>query len=260
MAGGVHRHAGRAAEPARPAVSPPSTRPHPTATHPPAVMGTTPILCMSPSPCSYHRMGTFVAARDRGTSLEQLARELVESLRVPPSAGRLMKALQHMWGDVAEFARPTALDWQPPLACLTAIRILTITHQVPYLWESTALSELRVWILDAWQGNHGTGAGWQGEGGVLRLSRTPAWRRRPPASGSGSHLGEAAHRTTRTAYQGGQPTRNGVTHGTTADGRGERSLSVSGEIDKASGSGQSTSGHRASLAIAPTRGVRPTAG
>jgi hypothetical protein len=54
-----------------------------------------------------------------------------------------------MWGYVAEFARPTAPDWQRPLACLTAIRTLAVTHQIPYLWESTALSELRVWIPDA---------------------------------------------------------------------------------------------------------------
>jgi hypothetical protein len=123
-------------------------------------------------PASYHDMGTLVAARNRGTSLEQLARALVEILRVPPPEGRLVNALQHMWGYVSAFARLTAADRQRPLALLTAIRTLTITHQVRYLLESTALSELSVWIHDvatgpesvshACRGSQGTGAGGQG--------------------------------------------------------------------------------------------------
>jgi Pyrimidine dimer DNA glycosylase/Protein of unknown function (DUF1722) len=96
----------------------------------------------------YHGMGTLVAARNSGPSLEQLARELVETLRVPPSEGRLVNALQHMWGYVSDFAQLTAADSQRPLTLLTAIRTLTITHQVRYLLESTELSELRVWIHD----------------------------------------------------------------------------------------------------------------
>jgi Pyrimidine dimer DNA glycosylase/Protein of unknown function (DUF1722) len=101
------------------------------------------------SPESYHRMGAFMAARVSGTSLDPLARALVEILRVPPPAGRLVNALQHMWGHVAGFAHGPAPDWQRPLACLTAIRTLAATYQVPYLWESTALSELWVWMPEA---------------------------------------------------------------------------------------------------------------
>jgi Pyrimidine dimer DNA glycosylase len=62
-----------------------------------------------------------------------------------------------------------AQGWPEAFIDTTAIRTLTVTHQVSYLLESTALSELRVWIPDArtgsepipqaWQGNHGTGAG-----------------------------------------------------------------------------------------------------
>jgi uncharacterized protein YbgA (DUF1722 family) len=123
-------------------------------------------------PESYHGKGTLVAAQNSGTSLEPVARELVEILRVPPSEGRLMNALQHMWGYVSGFARLTAADRQRPLALLTAIRTLAITHQMRYLLESTALSELRVWIHDVdtgpesvsqeCQGSKGTGAGGQG--------------------------------------------------------------------------------------------------
>jgi uncharacterized protein YbgA (DUF1722 family) len=96
----------------------------------------------------YHDMGALVAARNSGTSLEQLARELVETLRVPPSEGRLVNALQRTWGHVSEFAQLTAADRQRPLALLMAIRTLTIKHQMRYLPESIALSELRVWIRD----------------------------------------------------------------------------------------------------------------
>jgi uncharacterized protein YbgA (DUF1722 family) len=97
-------------------------------------------------PAYYRRIGTWVAAQNRGTSLEELARELVEILRVPPAEGRLVNALQHMWGYVSAFARLTATDLQRPVAVLTAIRALAITHQIRYLLESTALSELRVWM------------------------------------------------------------------------------------------------------------------
>jgi hypothetical protein len=98
------------------------------------------------APAYVRRIGAVVAARNSAMSLERLAREVVEILRVPPPKGRLLNALQHMWGYVSEFARPTAADWQAPLVVLTAIRTLTVRHQIRYLLESTALSDLQVWI------------------------------------------------------------------------------------------------------------------
>jgi Pyrimidine dimer DNA glycosylase/Protein of unknown function (DUF1722) len=119
----------------------------------------------------YHSIGTLVATQNSGTSFEQLARELVEVLRMPPAEGRLVNALQHMWGDVSPFARLTATDWQRPGAVLMAIRALASTHQIRYLLESTALSELSVWMSDvetepesitpAGRGSQGAGAGGQ---------------------------------------------------------------------------------------------------
>jgi uncharacterized protein YbgA (DUF1722 family) len=120
-------------------------------------------------PESYHGMGALVAARNGGISFAQLARELVEILRVPPAEGRLVNALQHMWGYVSEYAHLTAADRQHSLALLTAVRTLAIKHQMRYLLDSTALSELRVWIRDvetgpespsqACRGSTGTGSG-----------------------------------------------------------------------------------------------------
>jgi Protein of unknown function (DUF1722) len=123
------------------------------------------------SPEYDHDIGMLVAAQNRGPSLEQLARELVEVLRVPPAEGRLVNAVQHMWGYVSAFARLTASDIQRPVALLTVIRALAIKHQLRYLLESTALSELSVWMPDvatgpesitqAGRGSQGAGAGGQ---------------------------------------------------------------------------------------------------
>jgi hypothetical protein len=101
---------------------------------------------MARSSASVHRIGALVAARQSGMSLDHLARELVAILRVPPSAGRLVNALQHMWGYVSGVAPPEAPDWSCPRAVLTAIRTLAVRHQVGYLLASTALSELQVWM------------------------------------------------------------------------------------------------------------------
>ena len=96
----------------------------------------------------YKKTGADVALMAPGDDFSDLARLLTEKLRISPSQGGLRNALQHMWGYVSDKydeSRQDMNDW--PLATLLGrIQDLGVRHQQPYLMESTALSELAVWI------------------------------------------------------------------------------------------------------------------
>jgi hypothetical protein len=75
-----------------------------------------------------------------------LAKQLTELLRIPPSAGGLKNALQHLWGHVAElFPAPEENPESWPLdRLLQETRRRAVLHHEPYLLVSTALGELGV--------------------------------------------------------------------------------------------------------------------
>jgi hypothetical protein len=80
----------------------------------------------------------------------QLARQLSELLRQPPTAGGLKNALQHMWGHVADLPHapeenPETWSW---LRLLQETQRRAMQHSEPYLSVSTALSELMVWTVE----------------------------------------------------------------------------------------------------------------
>jgi len=94
----------------------------------------------------YKEIGRRVGARE--VSFENLALELVEMLRVPPSRGGIRNALQHMWGYVSEVHPETDHNIE---SCslkklCTLIRKNAQEINEPYLMHSTALSELMVWL------------------------------------------------------------------------------------------------------------------
>jgi len=96
----------------------------------------------------YKKIGADVARMRPMDDFSNLARLLVETLRIPPSQGGLKNALQHMWGYVShsyEESRGPVNSW--PLATLLGrIQDRAFRHRQPYLMESVALSELGVWI------------------------------------------------------------------------------------------------------------------
>jgi hypothetical protein len=98
-------------------------------------------------PRAYEEIGRRVARMGRGECGE-MARELSEWLRIRPEAGRLMNALQHMWGYVSHHAPGTVMD--PPVmnaaVLLGEIQALALRHRHEYLLASTALSDLAVWV------------------------------------------------------------------------------------------------------------------
>jgi hypothetical protein len=80
----------------------------------------------------------------------QLARQLAELLRQPPTAGGLKNALQHMWGHVAELPpapqeNPATWSWQ---RLLQETQLRAMRRREPYLSVSTALAELMLWTAE----------------------------------------------------------------------------------------------------------------
>jgi hypothetical protein len=78
----------------------------------------------------------------------ELARALTEQLRTPPLLGGLINVLQHMWGHVSDLSSVSKIEFQSwsPWMLLSEIQRLTINSEEKYLYQSTALSELEVWL------------------------------------------------------------------------------------------------------------------
>jgi hypothetical protein len=74
----------------------------------------------------------------------RLALEFIELLLKPPPLGRLLNAVQHMWGYISPFiSQPEAgadLHW-----LMETIRRASFTHRITYLMQSTALSDLALY-------------------------------------------------------------------------------------------------------------------
>lgn len=94
----------------------------------------------------YHALGSRLAAGDDGLPFEALALELTWLLRQPPSPGGVRNALEHMWGYVNRGADPFPSDLGEPRVLLGVIQELAMQQRVCYLLESTALSDLVVWL------------------------------------------------------------------------------------------------------------------
>ena len=101
---------------------------------------------MARSPDAYRTIGRAVAHMRRRDELSILATDLVWILRDPPNQGRLINALEHMWGHVR--GRATSDDLAA--ARTSAGELLARTQQLAlrlretFLLSSTALSELAV--------------------------------------------------------------------------------------------------------------------
>ena len=92
---------------------------------------------------------------ERVPILEELAAQLVPVLRRRPPQEQLWQALQHMWSEIGRAGLATAGGSSDPSTLLETIREVTVRDQVTALLESTALSDLAVWVtrhLQEWEG------------------------------------------------------------------------------------------------------------
>jgi len=98
---------------------------------------------MAHDPNLYRELGPAVAHGGQyHDNTDALSLLLIRTLRSEPEAGHLMNALQHMWGYVKGDASPP----QTPSALLEAIQTAAIKYDTTYLINSTALSELALWL------------------------------------------------------------------------------------------------------------------
>jgi uncharacterized protein YbgA (DUF1722 family) len=103
---------------------------------------------MARDAAEYKRIGHWVASRKTTNGVSDLYPVLVLLLRCPPSEGNLRNAVQHMWGYVSSylsFAGKT-IESKTTQGLLAEIQRLVFLHDVVYLKESTALSELQAWM------------------------------------------------------------------------------------------------------------------
>jgi len=103
---------------------------------------------MARNAADYKRIGRQVASRKTGSGIIDLYPELVSLLRFPPGEGNLRNAVQHMWGYISSFSSFSGkvIERKTTRCLLKEIQRLAFLHNVSYLKESTALSELLAWI------------------------------------------------------------------------------------------------------------------
>ncbi len=103
---------------------------------------------MARDPELYRTIGRRVARMKRGATFADLAAELVAILRRSPAAGRLANAVEHMWGYVSGAAsREERRRAERSVGdLLVTTRELALREPTVYLLQSTALSELAVFV------------------------------------------------------------------------------------------------------------------
>ncbi len=96
----------------------------------------------------YKSIGRRLASAKTNGLISDLYPELVSLLRCPPGEGNLRNTVQHMWGYVSPFASLSgkAVESKTTQSLLAEIQRLVFLHNVIYLKESTALSDLQAWI------------------------------------------------------------------------------------------------------------------
>ena len=98
---------------------------------------------MAHDPLLYTTLGSEVAHGKYRDDMRGLANLMIETMRTEPQTGRLRNALNHMWGYVSDSQHHMP---EQDEELMQLIRQQAIVQQKHYLLESTALSELSIWI------------------------------------------------------------------------------------------------------------------
>lgn len=97
---------------------------------------------------AYQDIGKRVVAVKGSVMMDELAQDLVTLLHSAPKQHLIHNTLLHMWGYVSDYGIEIkkTIDSLPAQKRLLTIQQLAIQHQIAYLLESTALSELGAWL------------------------------------------------------------------------------------------------------------------
>jgi hypothetical protein len=103
---------------------------------------------MARDPAAYRSIGRRVSRLGTATDLSPLTDEIVEIMRIDPTPGRLVNALEHLWGYVAgaASAQEAREARQSTAALLRKTTELALVLPEPYLLQSTALSDFRLFV------------------------------------------------------------------------------------------------------------------
>ncbi len=96
----------------------------------------------------YKEIGKNVTKMLPNDDFSELAKILTEKLRCVPSCKGIENTIQHMWGHVKKYYRGSSEKVRSWSLCdlFDNIQKLAINIREPYLINSTALGELRVWL------------------------------------------------------------------------------------------------------------------
>lgn len=106
---------------------------------------------MARSPEEAGSIGRDLAVLGTRAAMGDLARDLVQILRERPREGRLANAVEHMWGHVRKHATPEEVvrAGAGVAEMFQLIQQLALRERERYLVESTALSDLAVFVAPA---------------------------------------------------------------------------------------------------------------
>ena len=98
---------------------------------------------------AYKSVGKWVTSKSGSQQLDGVAADITTILRSPPDQRLVENTLLHMWGYVSKHSTMpgSKLNRLSNNALLKKIQRLALSHNMTYLNESTALSELDAWNL-----------------------------------------------------------------------------------------------------------------
>ena len=94
----------------------------------------------------YKKIGHYVSNMKPNECFSKLSKNLVELLRLEPSIGGIRNSLHHMWGYFKKDKKNININSLDLGDLLSHIQKSAYGNKNIYILESTALSELRVWI------------------------------------------------------------------------------------------------------------------
>ena len=98
---------------------------------------------------AYKNIGKWVTSKSGAKELHKVAIEITTILRTPPEQRLIENALLHMWGYVSTYSSISGvkLNSLNSKGLLKMIQQLSLSNDVKYLNESTAVSELNAWNI-----------------------------------------------------------------------------------------------------------------
>ncbi len=96
----------------------------------------------------YKEIGRNVAKMQPNDDFSELSKILTEKLRCAPSPGGIKNAVQHMWGHVKNYysgSKKQISTWSV-YDMFDNTQKIAVKIREPYLMNSTALSELKIWL------------------------------------------------------------------------------------------------------------------